>query len=483
MVYSVLGHAAGKGAELLEGSLRRPRAVPIIVLLVWACAVLPNLTLHSFIWEEGTNAEIARDVLAHGHFLVPSVYGIPWLEKPSLLPWLIAGVAAVTGQVNEWSARLPAMISVLLTALMVQGLTRRYASLQASLFAALCFLFAPLMLQKLAIAEPDTLITLLSFAAFFVWWNGIAAGGVSILRWIVCGLLLAALVMAKGPQPAGFFALGTAAYLMVERRWRDLPGWLLCMIVPLAAAITWGVAVYQTGVEATWLSYARLTMPPTLYGYIASNSYSAVSLILQMLPATLILPFVVSARRQDRTGLATALLLYSSVCLAALMVWPGFNARYAMPIAPALAVLAGMGWDWLAKSNYSLFRWIAGAMLCALIAYRLVLVAVIMPVFSDRFGASRNDGMMLERAMDGDPAPAYCFGLSTNQLFYVRKPLRCLDEAGQKSLNPPAWLLIPSSTVAPFARLRPDLEVRSVVETGSGPQLAAVRIDKKSGEK
>ena len=90
MVYSVLGHAAGKGAELLEGSLRRPRAVPIIVLLVWACAVLPNLTLHSFIWEEGTNAEIARDVLAHGHFLVPIVYGIPWLEKPSLLPWLIA---------------------------------------------------------------------------------------------------------------------------------------------------------------------------------------------------------------------------------------------------------------------------------------------------------------------------------------------------------------------------------------------------------
>ena len=173
----------------------------MIVLLFWACAVLPNLTLHSFVWEEGTNAEIARDVLAHGHFLVPIVYGIPWLEKPSLLPWLIAGVAAVSGQVNEWSARLPAMISVLLTALMVQGLTRRYASLQASLFAAVCFLFAPLLLQKLTIAEPDTAITLLSFAAFLVWWNGIAAGGVSILRW-------------------------------VERRWRDLPGWLLCMVVP-----------------------------------------------------------------------------------------------------------------------------------------------------------------------------------------------------------------------------------------------------------
>ena len=45
--------------------------------------------MHSFIWKEGTNAEIARDVLAHGHFLVPIVYGIPWLERPSLLPRVI----------------------------------------------------------------------------------------------------------------------------------------------------------------------------------------------------------------------------------------------------------------------------------------------------------------------------------------------------------------------------------------------------------
>ena len=109
---------------------------------------------------------------------------------------------------------------------------------------------------------------------------------------------------------------------------------------------------------------------------------------------------------------------------------------------------------------------------CALIAYRLVLVAVIMPVFSDRFGASRNDGMMLERALDGDPAPAYCFGLSTNQLFYVRRPLRCLDEAGQKSLNPPAWLLIPSphrsAVRAAQARSRSPVGSRNGFGTATG---------------
>src|SRR5215469_11899613 len=157
--------------ESLRALLGRNGAVPIVIVVLWACAVMPNLALHSFIWEEGTNAEIARDVLAHRHFLVPLVYGLPWHEKPSLLPWLIAAVAAVTGSVDEWSARLPAMISVLLTALLVQRVTRRYASLHASLLAALFFLFAPMLLQKVTIAEPDTVIAFLSFAAFVLWWN------------------------------------------------------------------------------------------------------------------------------------------------------------------------------------------------------------------------------------------------------------------------------------------------------------------------
>jgi 4-amino-4-deoxy-L-arabinose transferase-like glycosyltransferase len=231
----------------LAAYLQRPGVVPALIILLWACATLPNLTVRSFIYEEGTNAEIAKDVLANGHFLNPFVYGVRWHEKPSLLGWLIAGFALLTGGVNEWSARLPAMLSVLATALLVHRVARRYASAAASLFAALSFLFCPLLLQKLTVAEPDTIVTVLSFATLAVWWDGAAFGNVTLWRWGSCGLLLAALALAKGPQPAGFFALGVAAYLLVERRWRDLPGLCFCMIIPAAATIAWGAAVYQPG--------------------------------------------------------------------------------------------------------------------------------------------------------------------------------------------------------------------------------------------
>jgi 4-amino-4-deoxy-L-arabinose transferase-like glycosyltransferase len=476
--------SVSEAVERLEQFLRRPGALPVLIILLWACAVLPNLAVRSFIYEEGTNAEIARDVLANGHFLQPFIYGIRWHEKPSLLGWLIAGFALLTGGVNEWSARLPAMVSVLVTALLVQRVTRRYASLTASLFAALCFVFCPLLLQKLTIAEPDTVITALSFAAFVLWWEGEASGRVTILRWIGCGLLLAVLAMAKGPQPAAFFALGVAAYLLIERRWRELPGFVLCMIIPAAATIAWAAAIYQPGDEGTWLAYTRLVDRPTFFNYVARNSHNIGSLFLELLPGSLLLPFVPWPWRRiqnttDVPVVVAPMILYSGLCTAILMLWPGVNTRYAMPIAPSVAVLAGMAWDALEKSRYAIVKRVTGTMLCLLVIYQIVLAVVIMPLFADRFGETRLAAKAVEEAIRAAPAPAYCLRLDTNVFFYLHVPLQCLDLRGMATLSPPAWLLMPHSAVTEFTQLRPDLETRIAVDGLLEFQLTAARIDKK----
>jgi hypothetical protein len=91
-----------------------------------------------------------------------------------------------------------------------------------------------------------------------LWWNGVGSDRLTIWHWIGCGCLLSALAMAKGPQPAGFFGCGVGAYLLIERRWRDLPGYCLCITMPIAATIAWGASIYHTGDGAVWLSYTRL---------------------------------------------------------------------------------------------------------------------------------------------------------------------------------------------------------------------------------
>ena len=67
-IFAGFNRSLAEAAAGLESQLRRRGAVPILIVVLWACAVLPNLSLRSFILEEGTNAEIARDILAARRF-------------------------------------------------------------------------------------------------------------------------------------------------------------------------------------------------------------------------------------------------------------------------------------------------------------------------------------------------------------------------------------------------------------------------------
>lgn len=468
----------------LSTLVTKRQAVPILIICLWAIAVFPNLSVRSFIWEEGTNAEIARDILSNGNLLQPNVYGVRWNEKPSLLPWLIAGVAKVTGEVNEFSARLPAMIAVVLTALLVQSLTRRYASTGASLLAALLFMFSPMLLQKLTIAEPDTLVTLFSFAAFILWWDGVEAGRFGWWRWIGCGLLLGILAMAKGPQPVGYFALGVSAYLAATRRWRDLPGLLMCLLIPAAATVAWAAAVYHPGDETAWIGYARLRPAPDIAEYLIRNVRVLFSIILELLPSILLAPFLLWRARRGGAdanipAVALPLALYAGLCTVAVVLWPGTNSRYAMPCAPAVAVLAGFAWDAIAGTTYAALRRAGVVLACALAGFQILFATVVMPMFADRFGGSRIAGQSIERVIRANPAPVFCTDLATNQLFYVRGPIRCIDPADLASIAAPAWLVIPREQTPLLTRLSSRLDVRIAAETESGARLSAIFLGKR----
>ena len=459
---------------------RLERLAPLLVLALWACATLPNLTLRSFIYEEGTNAEIARDMLLRWDFLGPVIFGLRWSEHPSLLPLLIAGVAFVTGEVNEWTARLPCIISIALTALLVQALARRYMSLNASILASLMFLFCPMLLQKLTIAEPDTLLTSLSFTAFVVWWNGVERNQLTFVRWIGCGCILGVATLAKGPQPIGFFALGIGGYLVLERRWRDIAGYVLCMLVPSAAILGWAAAVFQPSDQSIWLTYMRLRSSIELADYLYSNLRNLAGTVIELLPAPMLLPFVAWPwPRATAKGppIIRPLILYSGLCTIVLLFWPGANSRYAMPIAPTLAILAGFGWDALAATRYHMLRRLIGGVVALLIVFQLALMSVVMPIRAADFGRSRLDGQAIEQAIRMNPAPAYCTDMASNQLFYMRAPIRCVEPADIRSLTAPFWLVVPGDSLAVLAELRPELNAHLTVMTTSGPKLVAVRLD------
>src|SRR6266545_4463731 len=56
--------------------------------------------------DEGRYAEIAREMIELGDWLVPHFWYVPHLDKPPLTYWAVAVSISVFGQ-NEWAVRLP----------------------------------------------------------------------------------------------------------------------------------------------------------------------------------------------------------------------------------------------------------------------------------------------------------------------------------------------------------------------------------------
>ena len=182
------------------------------------------------------------------------------------------------------------------------------------------------------------------------------------------------------------------------------------------------------------------------------------------------LPFPPSSRR---------CVLYSGVCTLILVLWPGFTSRYAMPMAPSLAVLAGIAWDRLEKSRYAVMRRVSAIALALLMVYQVLLAVAIMPLFADRFGETRIAGETIGRAIRADPAPAFGVWLDTDVLFYAKVPLQRLEMNGLGAISPPAWLVIPTRDVAEFSQRRPDLKLSVAVGPLTEGQLIAARVEQK----
>ena len=70
---------------------RRLIRLPSLLLLIVLPALLlyPTLSFHLLEPDEGRYAQIPREMLARGDWVVPHLQGEPYLDKPPLIYWLV----------------------------------------------------------------------------------------------------------------------------------------------------------------------------------------------------------------------------------------------------------------------------------------------------------------------------------------------------------------------------------------------------------
>ncbi|HEX4606728.1 MAG TPA: dolichol-phosphate mannosyltransferase, partial [Urbifossiella sp.] len=73
-----------------EAETRVRASALLVVLLLPAALLYPTRGFHLLEPDEGRYAQIPREMLASGNWVVPTLQGEPYLDKPPLLYWLVA---------------------------------------------------------------------------------------------------------------------------------------------------------------------------------------------------------------------------------------------------------------------------------------------------------------------------------------------------------------------------------------------------------
>jgi 4-amino-4-deoxy-L-arabinose transferase-like glycosyltransferase len=327
------------------------------LLILPGVLLYPCLSFYLFEPDEGRYAEIPREMLARGEWVVPYLQGEPYLDKPPLFYWLVMLSYSVFG-VHDWSARLVPALAVHLTVVLTYLLGRRTLGERPAFWGALFLSLAPGFLGMGRLLILDGLLTLWVALALFAAFEAVRGERLCWGWWCLSAAASGLGILTKGPVALLLLVppLGMQSYL-AGSRWPRGRAWLGFLSMVLAVALPW----YVLGC---------LSMPDFLYHFFWVHNvlrfmepfdhqnpvwYYGPLLLVGLLPGTLFLAGAVRSllTKADETGWrsreAGFWLLAGSWCVFFFSLSGCKLPTYILPAFPPLALvlgayLVGGGW-------------------------------------------------------------------------------------------------------------------------------------------
>ncbi len=298
------------------------------------------------LWEpdEARYAEIAREMLQSGNWIVPHLNYVAYVEKPPLLYWLTTLSFWIFG-VSEFAARLPAALSAMVGILATYFFTLRAFGRRHAILAAAILATTPLYALMAQVLTTDMMltafVTITTFALYLHWQEG---GRWCWIAYVAMGLA----VMSKGPVGAALPILSMLIWLALNREWRGaikrfraVPGLLLTLLI----AAPWFVAMtirapgffdfYFVGEHLRRVFETDYSHSEAFYFYIPV-------LAIGLLPWSLLVPFL-TWRAVPRNPARSFCVVAAGVTVVAFSCASAKLIPYILPAVPPLAVLIADG--------------------------------------------------------------------------------------------------------------------------------------------
>ncbi|MGB9469899.1 MAG: glycosyltransferase family 39 protein, partial [Candidatus Acidiferrum sp.] len=443
-----LEHSDFKGTEPASaGAGKRLESSSLLILIATAvffgCIISPPSLMDDV---DAVQAQIARNMLSSGDWVIARLDGVPYLEKSPLVYWLMAISYRIFG-VHDWAARIP----IALAAVLLAWLTYRYgrwafgerAAYYAGIVLATCvglFLFTRILI-------PDVMLTLSTCLGF---WAFQRATDPEESRYRLWAAILAA-SLGVGVMLKGLIALivvggGAFVYLAITRQLFSRETWRRLHVVS-------GTAIFLL-IAAPWHIIATLQMPPYLVFTMRSapgeyhgffwfyfmnehvlrflnlrypRDYNTVPRpafwllhLVWLFPWSVYFPAVArqSFRALDRAARTRLLALCWAGFLLVFFTFSTTQEYYSMPIYPALAMLLGSA---MAVEN-SWTRW-GTRVLGAITALCAITIGVLLYLVRDTRAPGDISNALQQRPGTYTLSMSHLGDLTVQSFAYLRMPL------------------------------------------------------------
>ena len=351
--------------------VKEPYLYPLLLAFCAGLLFFPGLGARDF-WApvEPRYAEIARVMLSKGEWIVPTINGELYTDKPILYFWFVLLGSKLVGSVNEWTVRLPSALSALGLVLTTYSLGRDLFSSKVGFFAAIILATTARVIWEGRWAHTDMLFTFFFTLSLYFFSRAIFKKGNQREFLIAYGLIGFA-TLTKGLIGVVLPALIILVFVAVRRQWRSISEWRLPLgvLVFLLVIVPW-FAWVGLATEGKWLDDFVVIHHIQRYtsglGHRKPFFYYFLNFPADFMPWTVfLLPAIFaywSRMRLLREPVHLFLFLWFSVIFVFFSLSDTKRALYLLPIFPPAALFVACYFDNLVGKNMfqgTLYRWSA----------------------------------------------------------------------------------------------------------------------------